>query len=83
MAENGSKSWMWKLAQVVLSVIAGLYILFTSLGSFETRQHADDTYLRKETFQEFRKGYDDDMKDIKDALHRIEGKLDNKADRRK
>ncbi len=72
MAHDGSKfGWAWKVIEVLFTVIAAVWLLASSLGRFETQSHAEDTYLKKETFDEFRKGYQDDMKDIKDMLKEI------------
>lgn len=64
------------LLDLVKFLLPVVFLAGIAYMTFETKTGAAEQYVRKEVFQQVQKTNEDDMKDIKRYLERIERKLD-------
>jgi hypothetical protein len=64
--------------QVAIYLLAAAFYVGLSYGAFETKSHAADTFLSKESFKQHQDDQRDAVNEIRQALRDINRKLDER-----
>lgn len=69
--------------QTILTLVSWIVLVAVAFSALETQTHAEKTYLRKDVFEQFAKSNENSLQEIKQMLRNIDGKLDQKQDKKK
>lgn len=67
---------------IFVTIVSWIFVIAMGYSMLETKDHAEKTYIRRETFEQFTGRNREDLKDIKEMLIIISNKLDKKQDRK-